>query len=58
MARSDAHNAYAIGYGLTLVGINNKNMYNINDQDVFKTIKNFNVKIERKKIPLRLRFSR
>jgi len=44
--------------GLTLVGVNNKNMYNINDQDVFKTIKNFNVKIERKKIPLRLRFSR
>ena len=29
MAGSDAHNAYAIGYGLTLVGINNKNMYNI-----------------------------
>ena len=44
--------------GLTLVGINNKNMYNINDQDVFKAIKNFNVKIERKKIPLRLRLSR
>ncbi len=53
MAGSDAHNAYAIGW-LNLSWYKQQEyVININDQDVFKAIK-----IERKKIPLRLRLSR
>ena len=62
MAGSDAHNAQSVGYGLTLVDVG-KDKLNINDQEVFKeevfnAIKNFNVKIEGEKIPLRSRFSK
>lgn len=51
MAGSDAHSIYTIGYGLTLIDINNKN----NQEEVLKAIKDCKVKIKGKRVPLRLR---
>ncbi|RLI80071.1 PHP domain-containing protein [Archaeoglobales archaeon] len=61
MAGSDAHSVYTIGYGLTLVDLNvemkHKNDNTVSNR-VFEAIMGFKVKIEGKRVPLRLRLTK